>query len=121
MEPALGKQARAQQLVQMAGMWAQSPWVNQYQFNKVIMELLDIREADYLLKTPEQFSKEMQQQAQQALMAENAKKQIETQGKLTLSQKDFTEEQQLSAQQFKQDLVLNALDNESQNTIGTAQ
>jgi hypothetical protein len=121
MEPALGKQARAQQLVQMAGLWAQSPWVNQYQFNKVIMELLDIREADYLLKTPEQYAAEVQQNTQMALMAENAKKQMDTQSKLAVSQKDFTEEQQLSAQQFKYDLVLNAIDNETrQDTIGTS-
>jgi len=117
MEPALGKQARAQQLVQMAGMWAQSPWVNQYQFNKVIMELLDIREADYLLKTPEQYAAEVKQQTQMALMAEQAKKNFETTGKLKVGQQEYMTESALSEQEFKQELVLTALDNEATKDI----
>ncbi len=101
MEPALGKQARSQQLVQMAGLWQQNPWVNQFQYTKLMMELLDIREADYLLKTPEQFQQEMQQRQESAMQAEQAKEQSKVQGKMTAqsqkSQDDLTRDLMLEA------------------------
>jgi len=115
MEPALGKQFRAQQLVQMAAMWAQNPWINQYQFNKTMMELMDIREADYLLKQPEQFMKEIESQAQQQMMAEQAKQRFETEGKLVVSQQDFQEESALAEQEFGHNLALEALKLEAVN------
>ena len=68
MEPALGKQARMERLIQLAGMWKDNPWINQYQWNKTLMELSDIREAQYLLKTPQQIQQEQQQQMQQQQM-----------------------------------------------------
>jgi len=86
MEPALGKQARMQQLVQMAGLWKDNPWINQYQWNKTLMELGDIREAEYLLKDPQQLQKEQQQAAKIQMMTEQQQKQYETQGKLQVSQ-----------------------------------
>lgn len=115
MEPALGKQARAQQLVQMAQMWAQSPWINQYQMLKTMFELLDVRESDQLLKTPQMFQQEMQQQAQMQLMSEQMKQRFETEGKLTVSQKDFAEEKALNEQEFGHNLALKALEGEIAN------
>jgi hypothetical protein len=106
MEPALGKQFRAQQLIQMAQLWAQSPMINQYQFNKVIMELLDIREADYLLKTPQQLEQEQKQQMQQQMMAAQAQQQMETKSKLTEIGADYTSDSKLSEQEFRQNLIL---------------
>lgn len=88
MEPALGKQARSQQLVQMAGMWAENPWINQYQYTKLMMELMDIREAEYLLKNPQQFAQEQAEAQKAAMMAEQQTAQFETQGKIAKSQVD---------------------------------
>lgn len=124
MEPALGKQARAQQLVQMAGMWKDSPWINQYQYTKLMMELLDIRETESLLKTPQQFAQEMQQKQQAMMMAqqkqqqletsaEQAKKQFETTGKLKVSDKDFKEEIVLQEQEHQHDMALAAVEKEA--------
>ena len=89
MEPALGKQARAQQLVQMAGLWAQSPWINQGQYIKLMADLLDIREADSLVKTPQQFAQEMQQNAKMQMMSEQMKQKMETEGKLQKGAQDI--------------------------------
>lgn len=122
MEPALSKGVRAQQLVQMAQMWQQNPWINQYQMLKTTMELMDVREADLLLKTPQQFTGEMQQQQKAQMMEQQteqqAKQQLErlkTQGKLTISQQDFGEEQALSEQDFGHDLALESIKNEVSN------
>jgi hypothetical protein len=109
MEPALGKQARGDRLVQMAGLWKDNPWINQYQWNKVIMELMDIREADYLLKSEQQFQQEQQQMVKMQMMAEQQKKQYETQGKLGVSAQDFQEETALAAQGHEYDMALEAL------------
>ena len=82
MEPALGKQFRVQNLLQLSPIIQQNPWINQHLWLKTIFELADVREADYLLKTPEQFAQEMQQQAQMQMMA--AKMQREMEVKLIL-------------------------------------
>ena len=113
MEPALGKQARMERLVQLAGMWKDNPWINQYQWNKTLMELSDIREAEYLLKKPQQFQQEMQQQAQMQQMAEMQKQQYETHGKLAVSDQDFKEEYQLNEQEFGHNLVLEGIKQEA--------
>ncbi|GAF81725.1 unnamed protein product, partial [marine sediment metagenome] len=55
MEPALGKSYRAQQLFQYAQMWQQSPHLNQVEFMKAIFELMDLKQPDRFLKTPEQM------------------------------------------------------------------
>jgi hypothetical protein len=70
MEPALGKQFRAQQLIQYAQMWAQSPYTQHYQFQKAILELLDFHDSDRYLKSPEQVAQEQQQAQQQAMQVE---------------------------------------------------
>lgn len=64
MEPALGKHFRAQQLIQYAQMWAQSPYLQQHQFMKAILEMLDFSDTDKYLKSPEQVAQEQQMMMQ---------------------------------------------------------
>jgi hypothetical protein len=66
MEPALGKHFRAQQLIQYAQMWQDSPYLQQHQFMKAIMELLDFHDSETYLKTPQQVAQEQRQQQEQA-------------------------------------------------------
>ena len=106
MEPALGKAHRAQQLVQMAGMWSQSPWINQGQYIKLMADLLDIREADSLVKTPQQFQQEQQQAAKAAMQAEQMKQQLEDAGKLKKGQQDIQGKMQVGAQKIGGDMLL---------------
>jgi len=115
MEPALGKQFKAQQLVQLAQMWGQHPWINQYQMLKTVMELMDIQEADLLLKSPQQFMQEMQQQQKSQMMAEQSKVQSEVQGKLVTSDKDFKEQIKLNEQEFGYDMVLESIKQEAKD------
>jgi len=61
LEPALAKESRIQTLLQYASMWAQDPYVNQYEFKKSILELLDMVNPDKYLKSPQQVQQEMQQ------------------------------------------------------------
>jgi hypothetical protein len=65
MEPALGKQFRAQQLIQYAQMFAQSPYTQRYEFQRAILELLDFHDSDRYLKNPQQVMQEQAQMAQQ--------------------------------------------------------
>jgi hypothetical protein len=109
MEPALGKQARMERLIQLAGMWKDNPWINQYQWNKVLMELGDIREAEYLLKSPQQMQQEQMQQAKSQMMMEQQKKMYETQGKLSVSKQDFQEDTALADQDHGHDMALEAM------------
>jgi len=88
MEPALGKMQRGAQLVQLAGMWKDNPWINQYQWNKTLLELNDVREADYLLKQPQQFQQEMQQQVQSEMMRKQKEEQFDAEGKIAKSKVD---------------------------------
>jgi hypothetical protein len=114
MEPALGKQQRAQQLVQMAGMWQENPWVNQYQFTKLMMELLDIREADYLLKQPQQFAQEMQQQVQQQMMMKQQEEQFDAEGKIAKSRVDSEGRLQVTDLKGQYDLAVAAIGHDAQ-------
>lgn len=116
MEPALGKQFRMQNLIQLFPLMQQSPWVNQHQWIKTLMELADVREADYLLKTPQQFAQEAQQQAamqkqmrEMELMGEKFKKDVDTKGNLVESQKDFIEDVALNEQSHRHDMALEAI------------
>jgi hypothetical protein len=70
MEPALGKQFRATQLMQYAQMWQQSPYLQHYQFMKSIMELLDFHDTDQYLVTPEQVAQQQQAAMQQQVQAQ---------------------------------------------------
>jgi hypothetical protein len=72
MEPALGKQFRAQQLLQLAQIWQQDPSVQQYEWKKAILELMDLHDTEKYLKRPEQLAQEQQQIAMQAAQAELA-------------------------------------------------
>lgn len=78
----------------------------------MILELGDIREADYLLKKPEQMQQEMQQQQQAQMIAETQKQELETRGKLTTSEKDFVEEKALNEQKFGHDMALTVIEGE---------
>ena len=77
MEPALGKQFRAQQLIQYAQMWQESPYLQHYQFMKAIMELLDFHDSDRYLRSPQEVAKMQQQQAQMAVQQQMMEYQLE--------------------------------------------
>lgn len=120
MEPALSKGVRAQQLVQMAQMWGQHPWINQYQMLKTIMELMDVREADMLLKNPQQMMQEMAQQQKTQMMEQQMEQQgkqtleqLKARGKVALSQKDFTEDTALADQEFQHNVILEGIKQEA--------
>jgi len=68
MEPALGKQFKAQQLIQYAQMWQQSPYLQHYEFMKAIMEMMDFHATDKFLKTPQQVQQEQQAMMQAAAL-----------------------------------------------------
>jgi len=109
MEPALGKQNRMQNILQLAPILQQNPMINQYAWLKTLFELGDVREADYLLKQPQQLQQEMEQQQKAAMMAEQQKQQFETHGKLVTSDKDFQEELVLNKQEHIYDMALEAV------------
>jgi len=109
MEPALGKQARADRLVQLAGLWKDHPWVNQRQMLKTVFELMDIWETDSMVKSQQQMQQEIQQQQQQQMMMEAQKQKFETDGKLQIGQAEVKGEMILSEQQFGEDLVLESI------------
>lgn len=73
MEPALGKQYRAQQLLSLAQTWQQSPYLQHHQFMKAIMELMDFQDTDKYVKSPQQLQQEQQKMMQQQMMMENMK------------------------------------------------
>ncbi len=70
MEPALGKQFRANQLIQYAQMWQGSPYLQHYQFMKAVLELMDFHDSDKYLYSPEEVAAMQMQQQQQAIQAE---------------------------------------------------
>lgn len=72
MEPALGKQMRAQQLIQYAQMWQGSPHLQQYQFMRSVLELLDFHDPDKYLRNDQQVMQMMQAQQQQQMQMQMA-------------------------------------------------
>ena len=70
MEPALGKQMRANQLIQYAQMWQGSPYLQQYQFMKAVLEMLDFPNTETFLRDDQQVQQMMQQQQQQQMQME---------------------------------------------------
>jgi len=109
MEPALGKQARADRLVQLAGLWQQNPMVNQHQMLKTVFELMDIWESGSLIKTQQQLQQEQQQQVQQQMMMEAQKQKFETDGQLQIGQQEIKGEMAVNEQEFGHDLVLESI------------
>lgn len=105
MEPALGRLARAQQLLQLSPIIQQNPWINQHQWLKTIFELSDIREANALVKNPQQFQQEMMANQKAQMMAEQAVKQLETESTMAISDKDFREELAVNEQELKHELI----------------
>lgn len=110
MEPALGKQFRAEQLIRMASMWQQNPWINQYQLMKVVAELMDIHEADQLLKTPKQFEQEQAQQQKLEMMMEIGKLEAEQKGKLQRDKQQQQAKMVLEDQKFEHDAKLKLME-----------
>lgn len=92
MEPALGKQFRLQQLLQWAGIWAQSPALQQAEIMKASLELLDFHETDRYIKSPEQMAMEQQQAMQ---------------GKVQMMQMNAMLQDQMAAKNDERDLVKN--------------
>jgi hypothetical protein len=124
MEPALSKEYRIQQILQLAPILQQNPLINQQQWLKTIFELGDIREGESLIKTQEQLQQEQQMQMQMQMAAqrqqiegqaqlESLKKQLEYGGKAKLSAQDFQEEAALNQQEFGFDMVLEGIKNEA--------
>ena len=70
MEPALGKNARMQQLIQYAQMWQDSPYLQQHQFMKAILEMMDFHDTDRYVYPEEMIQQKQQQQQQQAVQAQ---------------------------------------------------
>jgi len=117
MEPALGKHARFQQLISLAQIMLQNPFINQHQWWRTIFELGDIREADYLLKTEQQMAQEQKTQKQAQMMqmqsllqAQKMKTQDETRGKMMQSDQDFKEELVVNEQQYRFDRALKLIE-----------
>jgi hypothetical protein len=70
MEPALGKQFKAQNLIQFYQLWADSPYLQHHQFIKAIMEMFDFHDTDKYIKSPEQLQAEQQQQTEAQVQQE---------------------------------------------------
>jgi len=74
MEPSLGKHFKAQQLIQYANLWYQNPlttsYLQHYQFMKSIMEMMDFKDVDKYLYSPEQVQAMQQAQQKQSLQLE---------------------------------------------------
>jgi len=66
MEPAMAKEGRINTLMQYSQTWADDPYVNQYEFKKAILELMDMINPDRFLKDEQEVQKMMQQQQQAA-------------------------------------------------------
>jgi hypothetical protein len=92
----------------MAGMWQENPWINQHQMIKTIAELLDIHEAESLIKSPEQFQKEKEDQQKQEMMMEGAKMQAEQQGKMQRDQQHQQSKMQQTQMKAQADMAKQA-------------
>ena len=90
MEPALGKHFKAQQLIQYAQMWQGNPHLQQYQFMKAILEMMDFHDSDRYLNTPQQVQQMMQQQAMQATQMQMMGYQAQDQLQARQSQRELT-------------------------------
>jgi len=111
---------KLQSLMQLYPVMAQSPWLNQQQWIKTILELTDIKEAEFLVKSPEQMAQEMQQQLKSTIEGLKMRKQLEaesqmmiargeTQKDIATSIQDFQEETILNEQEFQHDKTLEAM------------
>lgn len=120
MEPALGKQARAQQLLQLAPVMQQNPFIEQYQWIKTVLELSDVREAEVLLKDPRQVQQEMQMAQQRAMQGEVLKARLETEGKIMYNRAQTQGDMAENQQKFEHDVVLEALRGEVKKDEATA-
>jgi len=89
MEPALSKENRIANLLQLSQLWQMDPYVNNYEFKKAILELADMPQPDRFLRDPRMVAQMLAQQQTQALLPdiireESKQKQIETKGAFDL-------------------------------------
>ena len=89
MEPSLGRHYKAQQLLQFSQIWSQSPYLQQYEWMKSVMELFDFSDTDKYLKSPEMVQKEQQQMLQQQMQMEAMKMQGEDKLAAAQSKRDL--------------------------------
>ena len=90
MEPALGKHARVQNLLQFYQIWSQTPYLQHYEFIKAIMEMFDFYNTDRFLKSPEEVAQEMQFAAMQETQKEMQVMQAEDEMAANQSERDIT-------------------------------
>jgi len=79
LEPALTKENRIATLMQYSQMWAQDPSVNQYEFKKAVLEMMDMVNPEKFLKDPKVVQQEMQQQQQAALAPQKQQMEMQSQ------------------------------------------
>jgi len=89
MEPSLGRHYKAQQLLQFSQIWAQSPYLQQYEWMKSVMELFDFPDTDKYLKSPQEVQQEQQQMLQQQMQMEAMKMQGEDKLAAAQSKRDL--------------------------------
>ena len=68
MEPALAKEARIQNLLQLSQLWQMDPYVNNYEFKRAILELSDMPQPDRFLRDPRAVAQMMAEQETKALL-----------------------------------------------------
>ena len=86
MEPALGKQMRAQQLIQYAQMWQGSPYLQQFQFMKAVLEMLDFPNTEKFLRDDQQVQQMQQGQEQKQMQMQMAGMAMQQQQQLQLQE-----------------------------------
>jgi hypothetical protein len=74
------KEVRIQQLMQAYKLFNQDPAINQLELRKMVLDVLDIKNINRLLKSPEQIQQEQQQALQQKLMLMQMENQLKGQG-----------------------------------------
>jgi hypothetical protein len=89
MEPALSKGSRVQNLMQLSTVWQQSPWLQQNEWMKAIMELMDMPDTDRFLKSPQQLQQEQKAQIEQAAMMELGKAALSDKMSASQSQREL--------------------------------
>ena len=89
MEPALSKHFRVQQLLQFYQIWAQTPYLQHYEFIKAIMEMFDFYNTDRFLKSPQQVAQEQQMMAAQSAKMQMQQMALEDQMNANQSSRDM--------------------------------
>ena len=69
------KEVRIQQIMQAYKLFNQDPMIDQHELRKMVIDVLELKNEDKLLKKPEQIQAEQQQAAQQAMAAQGQQQQ----------------------------------------------